>query len=520
VEGPTDAQAVRESLTLLETLLASAPIGFGFLDLQWRFVRVNPAMAVMTGLTPAQHVGRSVAEVVPALWSQVEPALRRLVDTGEPLVNHELVGESPASPGRIGHWLDSFYPVRIGARVVGVGFTVVDVTESVRARELQSVIMRTMLEGLYAADRDGRTTYVNAAAERMLGWTEAELRGSHRLGGGARAELPVAELEHIVGRVLRDERPVRLADATLTRRDGVVLPVTYSATPLLTRAGVHGVVVVFRDATEERDERVRAARELDALTLVGRTRDALDEGRLVLYSQPIRPLRGGSPREELLLRMIDRRGDVIAPGAFLPAAEKYGLIGEIDQWVIRQTMRLASRGRVVEANLSAQSTTNIRVLDLIDRELQASAVDPAKVGFELTETALMSDIGAGEAFADGLAGLGCRLGLDDFGTGYGSFTYLKRLPIRSLKIDVDFVRDLPDNAANQHLVSAIVGLAQGFELETVAEGVEDEATLALLREYGVDYAQGYHIGRPAPIADFGMPSINDGPHTGERGPVV
>jgi EAL domain-containing protein (putative c-di-GMP-specific phosphodiesterase class I) len=154
------------------------------------------------------------------------------------------------------------------------------------------------------------------------------------------------------------------------------------------------VVVVFRDATEERDERVRAARELDALTWVGRTRDALDEGRLVLYSQPIRPLRGGSPREELLLRMIDRRGEVVAPGAFLPAAEKYGLIGEIDQWVIRQTMRLASRGRVVEANLSAQSTTNIRVLDLIDRELQASAVDPAKVGFELTETALMSDIGA------------------------------------------------------------------------------------------------------------------------------
>jgi EAL domain-containing protein (putative c-di-GMP-specific phosphodiesterase class I) len=175
---------------------------------------------------------------------------------------------------------------------------------------------------------------------------------------------------------------------------------------------------------------------------------------------------------------------------------------------------------VVEANLSAQSTTNIRVLDLIDRELQASAVDPAKVGFELTETALMSDIGAGEAFADGLAGLGCRLGLDDFGTGYGSFTYLKRLRICSLKIDVDFVRDLPDNTANQHLVCAIVGLAQGFELETVAEGVEDEATLALLREYGVDYAQGYHIGRPTPIADFGTPSINDGPHTGERGPVV
>jgi PAS domain S-box-containing protein len=370
--------------------------------------------------------------------------------------------------------------------------------------------MNTMLEGLYAADRDARTTYLNAAAERMLGWNEAELRGhgADRPGAGAGGELPVPELQHLVRGILRDERPVRLADAALTRRDGTVLPVTYSAAPLVTRAGSHGVVVVFRDATEEHEERVGAARELDALTWVGRTRDALDEGRLVLYSQPIMPLRGGSPREELLLRMIDRRGDVIAPGAFLPAAEKYGLIGEIDQWVIRQTMRLASRGRNVEANLSAESTTNIRVLDLIDRELHAGAVDPAKVGFELTETALMSDIGAGEAFADGLARLGCRLALDDFGTGYGSFTYLKRLPIRSLKIDVDFVRDLSTNTANQHLVCAIIGLAQGFDLETVAEGVEDEATLALLRDYGVDYVQGYHVGRPEPIADFATPVLD------------
>jgi EAL domain-containing protein (putative c-di-GMP-specific phosphodiesterase class I) len=167
-------------------------------------------------------------------------------------------------------------------------------------------------------------------------------------------------------------------------------------------------------------------------------------------------------------------------------------------------MRLAAGGRDVVANLSAESITNIRVLDLIDRELHAGAVDPVAVGFELTETALMNDIGAGEAFAEGLAKLGCRLALDDFGTGYGSFTYLKRLPVGALKIDVDFVRDLAANPANQHLVCAIVGLAQGFQIETVAEGVEDEATLTLLSDYGVDYAQGYHLGRPAPIPGFAV----------------
>jgi PAS domain S-box-containing protein len=493
VNAPLSAHALAESLTVLETLHNSAPIGLGLLDLQWRFVRVNPAMAAMNALPPAEHIGRPVAEVAPALWSQVEPALRELVDTRKPLLNHEIVGERPSSPGRLGHWLNSFYPVSVQGRLIGVGFSVVDITESEQAKELQSVIMQTMLEGLYAADRDARAMYLNAAAERILGWTDAELRGR-----------PPPELDRVVRSVLRDERPVRLGDAALTRRDGTVVPVTYSAAPLLTRAGIHGVVVVFRDATEEREHRRRAERELDALTWVGRTRDALDEGRLVLYSQPIVPLRGGKPREELLLRMIDRRGDVIAPGAFLPAAEKHGLIGEIDQWVIKQTMRLAARGRDVVANLSAESITNIRVLDLIDRELHAGAVDPVAVGFELTETALMNDIGAGEAFAEGLAKLGCRLALDDFGTGYGSFTYLKRLPVGALKIDVDFVRDLAANPANQHLVCAIVGLAQGFQIETVAEGVEDEATLTLLSDYGVDYAQGYHLGRPAPIPGFAV----------------
>jgi EAL domain-containing protein (putative c-di-GMP-specific phosphodiesterase class I) len=119
--------------------------------------------------------------------------------------------------------------------------------------------------------------------------------------------------------------------------------------------------------------------------------------------------------------------------------------------------------------------------------------------FEITETALMTDIQVGEAFARGLVDLGCSLALDDFGTGFGSFTYLKHLPLKYLKIDVEFVRQLASSSPDQHLVKAIVSLAEGFGHETIAEGVEDEETLELLREYGVDYAQGFHLGRPAPI---------------------
>ena len=259
-------------------------------------------------------------------------------------------------------------------------------------------------------------------------------------------------------------------------------------------------MIVFRDITEEKAERARVRRELDSLTWVGRTRDALEEGRMILYSQPIVPLTGtDGASQELLLRMVGRAGEIIPPGSFLPAAEKFGLIGDIDRWVVAQAIRLAAGGRRVQANLSGASVGNAALLSEIERELEETGADASRIVFEITETALMRDVNAGVAFADSLVHLGCGLALDDFGTGFGSFTYLKRLPITFLKIDIEFVRNLASNPANQHLVKAIVNLAQGFGQQTIAEGVEDEETLELLREYGVEFAQGFHLGRPAPI---------------------
>jgi EAL domain-containing protein (putative c-di-GMP-specific phosphodiesterase class I) len=180
-------------------------------------------------------------------------------------------------------------------------------------------------------------------------------------------------------------------------------------------------------------------------------------------------------------------------------AEKYGLIEEIDRWVIEQATRLAAQGRRVGVNLSARSVGDVGLLHLIEMQLSAAHVDPGLVTFEITETALMENLEAGERFARGLADMGACVALDDFGTGFGSFTYLKRLPLRYLKIDIDFVRDLRTNPANQHLVNATVGLARDFGYETIAEGVEDAETLGMLDDLGVDLVQGYHLGRPAPI---------------------
>ena len=190
---------------------------------------------------------------------------------------------------------------------------------------------------------------------------------------------------------------------TFTRRDRTMFPVTYSAAPLPSDGPWSGVVVVFRDATEERAEQLRAQRDLETLHWLGRVREAIDEDRLVLYSQPIIPLSGGKPAEELLVRIVGRDRQIIAPGAFLPTAERYGLIEEIDRWVISHAMRIAATGRRVAVNLSAKSVSD-RLLAFIQQELVAAGADPNNVIFELTETALLEPVRRRIAYSPGSAG--------------------------------------------------------------------------------------------------------------------
>jgi EAL domain-containing protein (putative c-di-GMP-specific phosphodiesterase class I) len=257
-------------------------------------------------------------------------------------------------------------------------------------------------------------------------------------------------------------------------------------------------VVVFRDRPPF--ERVAARPGVETLTWLRRIRAALDEDRFVLHSQPIVPLADGELTEEVLVRMVDRDGRLIPPGAFLPMAERFDLIGEIDEWVVSRAIRMAGRsGRRVAINLSGSSIVARDLLPLIEGELEHARVDPTRVVFEITETTLMGDLDAGEAFARGLSKLGCGLALDDFGTGFGSFTYLKKLPIAYLKIDMEFVRGLGSSLPNQHIVRAIVNLARGFGARTIGEGVEDSETMLLLADYGVDFAQGFYLGRPRPV---------------------
>ena len=266
------------------------------------------------------------------------------------------------------------------------------------------------------------------------------------------------------------------------------------------------------DITERKEREALLEKNVNDAVWLGRIRDAIDDDRLVLYRQPIVDLRTGATiKHERLLRMRDEDGSVIAPGEFLPIAERYGLISEIDRWVLRQAVKLAAQGEPTEFNLSAVSIDDPDILRELESAIKESGADPALLVVEVTETAMMTQLDAGQRFAMQVKALGCQLALDDFGTGFASLSYLRRMPAQLLKIDIEFVRDLTRSETDERLIRGIVGLAREFEQTTIAEGIEDEATLVHLRQLGVHLGQGYLFGRPEPIpgdTDAATPSAS------------
>jgi diguanylate cyclase (GGDEF)-like protein/PAS domain S-box-containing protein len=251
----------------------------------------------------------------------------------------------------------------------------------------------------------------------------------------------------------------------------------------------------------------RRARATAKLTWAERIRNALDrDDGFVLHMQPILDLATDRiSHSELLLRMRDEYGNLIAPSAFLPAAERFGLIHAIDRWVVRRAIEMIAEGRdaarlPVSVNLSGDSVVgDPHLLEMIEREIKQCSVDPSMLIFEVTETAAIANMPEATTFARRVNELGASLALDDFGTGFGSFYYLKHLPVGYVKLDGEFIQNLPQSEVDAHMVSAIVGIARGLGIKTVAESVSDEETIQVLRRHGVDYAQGFYVGRPAPV---------------------
>ena len=316
------------------------------------------------------------------------------------------------------------------------------------------------------------------------------LRGLDRRDAGRAAERLL--------QTLRDERwrgmPSLTASAGLAAVD-VREVRQMDADNLLAAADL----ALHRAKREGRDRWVIHTGDRGALRWVTEITDAIAEDRLVLYSQAIIPLDGGQRSEELLVRMIGRDGQLVPPARFIPPAEEFGLIGEIDRWVVSQALVLARLGRPVEINLSAQSLGDESIRAAVESAV-AAGTRPELLTFEITETAAARNLDVAREFATALAQIGCAFAIDDFGTGFGSLVYLRHLPIARVKIDVQFVRDMLSNPGDERVVAAIVSTARAMGQTTVAEGVEDAATLQRLAEIGVNFAQGFHIERPRPVS--------------------
>jgi diguanylate cyclase (GGDEF)-like protein/PAS domain S-box-containing protein len=251
---------------------------------------------------------------------------------------------------------------------------------------------------------------------------------------------------------------------------------------------------------------VELARRHGEMRWVTRIQTALEENRFELARQPIVPLiasAGADSHYELLVRMRDEDGDIVLPDAFLPAAERYNLSIKLDRWVVREAFRLLTQNQahldqlfLCSINLSGVSLADEDFLIFVTTEFASTGLPPGKICFEITETAAIANLSGAMRFIEVLRRIGCRFALDDFGSGLSSFAYLKSLPVDFLKIDGVFVKDIVENPIDRELVRSINQIGHVMGKRTIAEFVESREILAALKEIGVDYAQGFELGKP------------------------
>ena len=535
-----------------------APIGMAVADISGKYLEVNQALCTITGYAAAELCGRHFSSIThPDDRDGDLQEIKALLD-GDLQTSHTEKRYLRADGGVV--WVMRTATVVRDASGAPLHFLdqVQDVTERRRfEHELRHLADHDPLTGLYNRRRfeqelDRQVTevarygprgallvldldhfkYVNDAlghhaGDELILSVAATLRGRlrdadilARLGGDEFAVLlPNVDergAQHVAGdlvRAIRDEASIGTSERRrrVTTSVGVapfragdvtgeeLLIAADLAMYDAKEAGRDRFAVVSRDSA--RPDRVRAR-----VSWLERIRSAITDDRLVLHAQPIRNLHTGEiGHHELLLRMVGDEGELIGPSAFLPLAERFGLTAEIDRWVTERAIDLLAADPdgdgALEVNLSGPSLNDTTLLRLIEERVARLSVDPRRLIFEVTETAAVANIPLARRFAERLMVLGCRFALDDFGAGFGSFYYLKHLPFDYLKIDGEFVAGCLANRTDQLVIEAVVRIARGLGKETIAEFVETPELEEFLREQGIDHAQGYHIGRPAPIGE-------------------
>jgi PAS domain S-box-containing protein len=505
-------QRLREYSDRMSEAERIAHFGVWRWDLASQRIHMSDELQAIYGLEPlpARPSGELVEQVHPKDRDRVVAKLHHARETLEPFAfEHRIVRADGEERTLYCHGCVVSGADGSATALIGVCHDETERSRTERALGLSRRRMRAIIDHLPSLvsvkDLDGRYMLANAESGRVL-------------------DLP---LEEIVGRLCQDLFPnvadeQRVRDARALAQDEPVYDESVLVvngerrtfdTVTFTLPDESGRAIetctIGTDVTERRE--LESERQ-ERMQWEARIESALREDRMLVYAQPIVAITDRHQvGAELLVRMRaeDDPSRILEPAAILPAAERYGLIQRIDAWMVGQALALAP-SFTPTVNLSAVTLSDSDARQEILEILRSNRDAARSLVFEITETATAGSLDAASEFADQLTQLGCGLALDDFGTGYGSFTYLRRLPLRHLKIDRSFVLNITTSEDDRRVVQSIVSLAAQFGLRAIAEGVEDEATLTVLAQLGTHFAQGYHLGRPAPVSRSAPSAIPPG----------
>ena len=549
-----EARLAAESQTRLQAAaLEAAANGIVITDTRGKILWVNPAFCAMTGYSATEVRGRNPKILKSGI--QREAFYRQLWETIS--AGRVWTGEilNRRKDGRVYIEEMTINPVRTGGK---------EITHYVAVKQDISARKKQEEEILLLATRDPLTGLPNRGAlrARLEVSVEVARRGEpgallvldldnfklvcdaegHPAGDAvlvAVAERLAAEAgeDGLLARLGGDEYALlldgvdlegarqvaeRLRAAVSSLRltvggEPFVLTVSGGLSPVDGQADAAGVLSLADSALYEakehgrnrifvyRSPRERDARATDDSRWAAHLKDALAEDRLLLYFQPIVSLPGGEVfHHEVLCRLVERDGTVVEPGLFLTAAERFGLVTEVDRRVLEKAIeRLsASRDAGFFVNFSGASMGNEEFLDWAYRKIVAAGLEPGRLGLEITETAAVANLPHAQRWVRRLREVGCSFALDDFGTGFSSFAYLRSLPIDFVKIDGSFVRDLDSDPTSRALVRSMVSVAHALGKTVIAEMVERPEVADLLSKMGADYGQGWLWGRPEPEPRF------------------
>jgi diguanylate cyclase (GGDEF)-like protein/PAS domain S-box-containing protein len=550
-----------QSLHKLSLAVEYSPNAVMMTDAQGIIEYVNPKFSEITGYQPSEVVGRTPkilksqetdGKVHRELWRTIQSGkewwgeLRNLRKDGEAYWSKEHISPIKDSQGKVSHFvaiIEDVTEARLINEKVSYQATHDALTDLINRREFER-ILGNLVETQATHASHNALCFLDLDQFKVVNDTAGHVAGDELLRQLGRMLKKHLRQGDILARLGGDEFAILMehctAEQSLYKADEIRRMVEefrfaweeniFAVGVSIGITEVNSQTISSLDALKQADmacyaakdagrNRVHIFKDDDKLLMersgemhnVNRIKRALEEDRFLLYAQPIRPVSDQSRAAsyEILLRMVDDKGELLPPGAFLPAAERYSLISQIDHWVVDQVFawiyRHPNEMRTIAGfsiNLSGQSLGDDSLLGNIIRHLKTDRLPAEKIKFEITETAAIANLGNANSFIAALKEFGVEFALDDFGSGLSSFGYLKNLQVDYLKIDGMFVKDMLVDPIDSAMVKSINDIGHVMGMATIAEFVENDDILRALAELQVDYVQGYGVGRPMPIDEI------------------